>query len=534
MRPPDRRDPPRPGLPGLPSHPDDAAPSPPAAPSSFDVGFAAPAGLEHDFSPVYQPASHRRGDERRAARAANEPDEPDEPADWIRPWPAKLHRWPLILLRRFGAWLAALPAYLVLAFATLARPLLWPAALALVVYIYWKLPSGVAAAWPIYALAAAPSLLVATANVVGRWYQRPTPSVFARSAAEWLIDRARLFPDLGLTIAELERGNRRNFYHPTSRTIVLSDRVRDEHTARAYAIAAHELGHALVHAWAPRLGAASTWCRGYTTMAFRFASLLLLGIALTGAAAWLPLAWSLFLLAAATQALILFDEAAASWLAMRELRLISVEAEPRRAARRYLLAAFSTYGGRALAFALPLFTWTLWSGFFGDGLLHPAPLLTGLSAALAALTAPLVIVGCSLVLAVLLIPRGLDVSSASLRRASIALMIAGLLSTPLFTILVAAQPLTLAAPWTLLLALVPTTLVLAAPLQLLISLVVMRLPDFDLPDAPLPRTTWQIHQTSLAKLLAPKERGVSPVHALLLATPLPLALLHLLHWLHLV
>jgi Zn-dependent membrane protease YugP len=68
------------------------------------------------------------------------------------------------------------------------------------------------------------------------------------SAAEWVqqqIERLGLGKKLAVAARHEEDRGAGHFYHPATGTIVRGDRVHGEHTVRARAIAAHELGHAV-------------------------------------------------------------------------------------------------------------------------------------------------------------------------------------------------------------------------------------------------------------------------------------------------
>lgn len=487
-----------------------------------------------DPSPIYQP--QRR-----------------PPSGWARVLAAlrAIVRAPFTLLRATPRvlWRAirASAAYALLATTTIGKVLLVPAALAAVVVTYWNVPAGMWAAWPIYAIFAAPTVLIVMAHGLGRWAQRPCPAVYSRSAADWLIARVKLSPQLGITVAELERGNRRNFYFPKTRTIVLSDTVRDEHTARAYAIAAHELGHALVEDSLPSFASFTLACRRVGDALSPWAGLTLLAIALTGLASWLWLPLSLFLVVALAHAAVALDELGASWLAMRELSQLSRRSplaqlsgaaaepsaaadEPRRAARRYLLAAFATYGSRALAAFLPLVCWPHLSSFFGEGLLYPGAPLSEAASLLASGAAIAMLIGLVTVALTFFLPSTSSLNQWFLQRSLLWIGLYGL-SLPLFTVLVAGQPMEQIARWALLPALLPTGLLLAVPFNAALSALAARVPDLTLPASPLlPRSGFGIRPlTSQAFLRFSATARIKLILslAIIFLLPLPLALLHL-------
>lgn len=470
-----------------------------------------------DWSPIYQPPRHRPPWWKRGLAAV---------FAFVSAWP----RWLTAVPRALGSALVAAAAYARLVVTTLGPPLALPLAGVLALYTYWKLPRGLWSAWPIFALMAAPVVAVALAQLLGRCYQRPSIASFPRSAADWLIDRVRLSPALGLSVAELVRDNRRSFYHPATRTIVLATTVRDEHTARAYAIAAHELGHALAHARAPRLAAFSLWSRSHAQLCFQTGLLLLLGIALTGSAMWLPFVLVVLLAAAVMQASVALDELAASWIAMRELRQLATDGEQPRAARRYLLAAFSTYASHALALLLPLLLWPRLTTFFGDGFLRPGQTLTAAASLLATLAAVTTLAGLVATILLFILPERSGALRSPLRNLLLIAIAPCLLSIPLLTVLTSVHPASLAMSWALMLAILPAHTLLSIPVNIAASFLVARLPDLSLPDSPLlPRSGLGLRQISLASLREPRSNNFLPLLLLWLALvlPTPLALITL-------
>jgi Zn-dependent membrane protease YugP len=463
----------------------------------------------HDPSPVYR-AGYARP-------AAPEPD-----TRWLVGFPAALAALGrgLCAPRR---WLAAIrpPSAVAWLLVLGAVALLWG------VYQYARVLRGVGAAWPILALWILPVVVCALMQSLGRIYQLAGTVRFADSAGTWLRDRLARAPELGVSLAALEEDNRDHFYHPASRTIVLGDRARDTATAAAYAVAAHELGHALMHHRAPRCSAFALWCRGAGDALFRHGMVLWLGAALLGHAPARYLAVGLVAAAAALRLVVALDEGLASVVAMRELRALTAAAEPRRAARRYLLAAFSTYAGAALAYATPLLLWPQLRDIFG--VIVPGAPLAGAAAHLATIAAVLVLLGpvAAVALAARPAQRGWPLFLSGL-----GVVAFHFFAAPLLVALLIGQPLAAATPWAVLLATFSAT-ALAWPLGLALLVLVVQLPQLEIPSAPLlplaPLPGLELRKLSLESLrhsVSARRKILRGLVAGALAAPL--AVLHLL------
>jgi Zn-dependent membrane protease YugP len=406
------------------------------------------------------------------------------------------------------------------------------AAAAYLAYQYWRLVRGVAATWPLYALGAAPFLLLAVAQLVGRWYQPRPLEPLPRAAGAWLLERLGRAPDLGVSLAELEDSLHTNAYAYALRVILLTPSVRDSSTAAAYAVAAHELGHALMDRSSPRLSAFSLWCRRAGILLFVWGLRFFFVGALLGSSRAMAMAAAVIGAAALAQLVEVADEVIASRLAMRELRGLGFTAPQLHAARRYLFAAFTTYASVAVGFLLPLLAWPWLDERFAAGLLRPAGPLSGGQMLVATLAAGIVVLGAAT--AALRVFRAPQPPSSPPSRNTIAVGLLYLLhiffAAPALALLLSTQPFALAQPWGVGMVLVATSALLALPLLLPLGLLAL-LPQLDIPASPFPSNPALV----LRKISMPaSESGISLAGRLssagLLALSAPLALLYL-RWL---
>lgn len=135
-------------------------------------------------------------------------------------------------------------------------------------------------------------------------------------------------------------------YFPTARTIVLSRAVHEKHDASFWAVAGHELGHALVRRAAPVVGVVFSIGRILTTVCTRTATFLIFANVLYASADIDSIAFDLLRVSLVAWIVVLVDEALASLLSIRML------AKDARVSRRALvgavtalIAAFMTYAG---------------------------------------------------------------------------------------------------------------------------------------------------------------------------------------------
>ena len=166
-------------------------------------------------------------------------------------------------------------------------------------------PPGLLALWPVVVVAVAPALLGTLTALAVLTGQRLVPAPVGESAGAWLRRRVDAV-GRGLRVATLDydRARCRSFFHPASRTIVLGDDVHDEHTARAYATAAHELGHAVLHLDHPWLSLVLRGARAHASRCFQAGLALLAGSALVPGAAPARALAELILTASLIQALL--------------------------------------------------------------------------------------------------------------------------------------------------------------------------------------------------------------------------------------
>lgn len=240
------------------------------------------------------------------------------------------------------------------------------------------LPGRVWTAWPLLVMPALPVLVAVAVTSCFRWLERRSSSDApkeTRPIVEWLCDRLSPDTELGVWMITLSKDDERSGYRAGPRVIALGDDLLNSTSAAAYAIAAHELGHALIHARTPWLFRIALWCRPMGDFCFKWGWLLLIAMVATGVVISLPLAQLFVAMAAATHALVAVDEAIASKLAMRELRAAGLDARQRWLARRYLLFAFISYAGHAVLAVAALMTWPQLEAWIGDGSFTPGPLM---------------------------------------------------------------------------------------------------------------------------------------------------------------
>jgi hypothetical protein len=178
------------------------------------------------------------------------------------------------------------------------------------------------------------------------------PDDLPMTAGEWLAMR---LAQLRIGVHSLVTDKDDDAYRTFDRIIQLRDTTHFKADPVYWATAAHELGHARIRAMLPILGHLRT-CTMYFNVPLVAAGVaMLVGHVLYGVPIAGDLAFSCFVVAAATRIFVLVDEAAASILAYRELRAL----EHRGAVRSVLLAAFATYFVTYVSYALLLAQWSL-------------------------------------------------------------------------------------------------------------------------------------------------------------------------------
>ncbi len=240
---------------------------------------------------------------------------------------------------------------------------------------------GTLATWsPVLLLLYVPRLVQELTGLLARHggdgLDRAIPDELPMTAGEWLVDR---IARLRHPIAALVTDRREDAYRPGDGVIQLHAQTYFKADPVYWAAAAHELGHARLHAEHPLAIVArrtAGWLR---------AGLIASGVGLTlGRVLYaLPAAGALglrcFALAAGTTIFTLIDEAAASAIAYRELRASpALTAVHRRAIARMLVTWFATYALTYAAYALLLRYWPLIDALAGDRGASASP-LTGLA-----------------------------------------------------------------------------------------------------------------------------------------------------------
>lgn len=237
---------------------------------------------------------------------------------------------------------------------------------------------------PVLALLYIPGLAKQLASLLARhcddgldWQ---IPDELPMTAGEWLVERiARLrYP-----IEAVATDHSVDAYQPTNRLIQLHTRTYFKADPVYWATAAHELGHARVHAEFPILMALRRITMQVRPGLIAAGIGLLLGRVLYALPIAGALAFCCFALAAGSTIVTLIDEAAASVIAYRELRgHAALTAVHRRAIARSLITAFATYLVTYVSWALLLRYWPLVEALAGHRGAHPRE-LTGLGHAVA-------------------------------------------------------------------------------------------------------------------------------------------------------
>lgn len=345
---------------------------------------------------------------------------------------------------------------------------------------YVVVPAAAVATWPALVIVMLPALATLVAGVVFFAWRVGLEEPLATTAVEWLRAELARSGKVGINVATRTRGerNHESFYHPASQTIVLADSVVDQHTARAHATAAHELGHALLHLARPGLSRTLMFAREHAEIVLHTGAGALAGAILVGNGGLRLAAVALIAVGFVLHALTLVDEVIASATARDRLRDHLSVPEHARTAHAHLRRALSTYvlrfvgvaGGLAIAVVVAL------RG--GDGVLVPAPPPVG-KADLAADVIAVVTVAAA-ALALLRTPWASD--RGPLVGASALVQTAGLVWSPLMVCILCGQP---APAWTIALGAVTTFLLMSAPaliaVSVLASFLVRGLADLELP-----------------------------------------------------
>lgn len=342
-------------------------------------------------------------------------------------------------------------------------PLLW-----LVYRVYAALPAELWTAWPLLLLKAGPAFIVAAIAISVRWIDRASSadsSSSGRSAGGWLTERLKR--ERRISLVDLSDDDTINCYHPATRTIVLADAVHHGNGAGDYATAAHELGHALMHARAPLSARFTLWCRGQGDRCFNWGWLLLVSVVATGITGALPAARLCFAAAALAHTLVMIDEAIASTIAMRELRAAGLDRRQRWTARVDLFSAFTSYAIHAILAGAVLVMWPQLEAWIGEGGFSPGKPLGDWLELLSMFIAAGLLAGTAAILWLTVSPARAQLS----RLLSMLTVIACIVWAPSLFVLVYDQPIAAAAPWALVLLAITAFDVLHTPLHVAFSLV---------------------------------------------------------------
>lgn len=205
--------------------------------------------------------------------------------------------------------------------------------------------------WPIIAAATLPHTMLQASTMGYRWHlnhlDRKYPDVLDEHAGYWLKARVAA---AGLA-DEVEVGKTKDLvlsgldaYLPLRDKILLGDKTYDKQDPTYWAIAAHELGHAIDFRARPLLRPLSLVSRVTSKQFVFWANAVLFGNILFGWSLANDVWWFLLVGALVTGAVVLVDEALASRIGLKILG-----EEPRitppmlKDLRRHLLVAFGTY-----------------------------------------------------------------------------------------------------------------------------------------------------------------------------------------------
>ncbi len=344
-------------------------------------------------------------------------------------------------------------------------PLLW-----LVYRVYAALPADLWTAWLLLLIKSGPMLVTTTVAIAVRWVDRASRATSfpeGRSAGGWLLDRLKRERRLDIKLVDLSDDDTLNCYHSESRTIALADAVHHGTGPGDYATAAHELGHALMHARAPRLLRLTLWCRAQGDRCFNWGWLVLVAVVATGITGALPAAELCFAAAALAHTVVALDEAIASKIAMRELRAAGLDRRQRWTARVDLLAAFASYASYAILAGGVLWMWPQLEAWIGEGGASPGKPLGDWLELLSMFLAAGLLAGAASALWLTVRPP----NAQRTRLLSTMMMVAGIVWAPPLFLLVYDQPIAAVAPWALVLLAVPAFDMLAIPLNWALSLV---------------------------------------------------------------
>ena len=316
------------------------------------------------------------------------------------------------------------------------------------------LPAGfLTAVSPLILLSLAGTLLILPTALIfrlhERWLDLETYSRLSSNTASWLRAKLDALSLQGITIATNDEHG--SAFHPSSNTILLRERVHGEHTVRARAIAAHELGHAELHTTQKILSRVLLWCRTHTGRFYWLSVSLLIGCTMISVPWLLSLSWYIFLVAVICVLGVLLDEAHASIRALLHIK------HDKELTRRHFLGsaiilflAFTTYLAYAATIALPLFIWPAITQHIGDGVLaHAAPSLAGWKHWVALVSSIILSIGAIGAYRFILHEDSTPKHASSALASAFSLL--ALFLKPLFVFLVCDQPQVISHPWVIVL-----------------------------------------------------------------------------------
>jgi Putative neutral zinc metallopeptidase len=219
-------------------------------------------------------------------------------------------------------------------------------------------------AWFSYLAILAPLLMHRIALWRLRRLRRDSKYPLPTDAFTWLSNHPWIARS-DVVVAHLEVPNDdHNFYNYGANAIVLCDEVRLSRTADAYAVAAHELAHAMLSVDNRRSLAVGRALYRRREFFAKKGYIWLVAATATGRGLWLG--YAVLAVALAARLLRITEEAMASWRAMRLLRDAQLTSPQLRRSRSHWLWALLTYVCEALFFAGLVFACPSLPAFLAD------------------------------------------------------------------------------------------------------------------------------------------------------------------------
>jgi len=191
-------------------------------------------------------------------------------------------------------------------------------------------------------------------------YQNKYPDDMNLGADKWFserLDQLRLNQDVARGPLKSVFGFI-NAYDPRRDPVILSYTVKDKETPIAWAIAAHELGHIVVHRKNPGWSALNLFNRSVLHFLTNVLPIWLLFSAFFATPLTVKIVFGALIVATSVGALVCIDDVLASRVAMREMRAEQKVSEPALMdIRRLLFAMFLTHGAPVIALATTLMFW---------------------------------------------------------------------------------------------------------------------------------------------------------------------------------